>query len=97
VGIQKSSSAGINFNYSIFEEIIEHLEYEDLALWAVIARNIWFRRNSVVHGGAFSSPEKVIREATTSLEEFKAANLRDTEDMIMQQRTSPVSWRRLKG
>jgi len=46
---QKVSAKGTTFK-SIFEEMMECFDKEDLALWAVISRKIWFRRNSVVHG-----------------------------------------------
>jgi hypothetical protein len=36
---------------------------EDLAMWAVIARRIWFRRKSVVHNESFTHPNMVYREA----------------------------------
>jgi ribonuclease HI len=48
----------------------------------------------VVHGGSFSPPEKVIREATISLEEFKTAN-HDEQDLVQrQQRACSDVWKK---
>lgn len=41
---------------------------------AVMARKIWLRRNSVVHGGDFIHPSILFREASSSLEEFRRVN-----------------------
>lgn len=44
-----------------------------LELLVVVARKIWFRRNTV-HGGDFSHPNRVFRESVESLDEFRRLN-----------------------
>jgi hypothetical protein len=39
---------------------------------------IWFRRNSVVHGGYFLHPNEVILSATNAIVEYKGAMETDT-------------------
>jgi hypothetical protein len=48
----------------------------------------------VVHGGSFSPLEKVIRETTFSLEEFKTANFGEHDMVQRQQRASPDAWKK---
>jgi hypothetical protein len=45
----------------------------------VVARKIWFRHNSVVHGGVFTCPNQVFREANDSLDEFRRINAREPD------------------
>jgi hypothetical protein len=47
-------------------------------LFVGIARKIWFRRNTVVHGGEFLHLNSIAREAIISIEEYKKANLSKT-------------------
>lgn len=100
-GYRKAAQMAQLLKKSIFEEMMERLDTEDLDLWAVIARNIWIRRNSVVYGGVFSHPDKVMWEATTSLEDFKSTNMvvmESTKGTVMQQGSLPISWNApLKG
>jgi hypothetical protein len=83
----------LNFK-CLFEKVIDRFEYEYLALWAIIARIIRFRRNSEVHDDSFSHLEKVIREATISLEEFKTANVGEYDMVQRQQRASSDAWKK---
>jgi hypothetical protein len=66
---QKSSFEGSGFR-EIWEALIMRCNQEELAFSAILARNIWFRRNSFVHGGVFSHPNKLVRDAEVSLHEF---------------------------
>jgi hypothetical protein len=59
----------------VFSSLHAFCDWEDLALWVVMARRIWFRRNSVVHNGSFTHPNMVYREALLAHEEFKLCNL----------------------
>jgi hypothetical protein len=65
---------------------------KDLALWAVILRKIWFKQNSVVHRGAFSHLDKMVRKAIVSSKEFKNKNMRDMEGTVAHQGRPPASW-----
>ncbi len=57
-----------------FVEVIEHLiescTNEELDRHAEVARIIWFRQNSVVHGGEFNHPNKVIISTTKFIEGY---------------------------
>jgi hypothetical protein len=35
-----------------------------------IARRIWFRRNSVIHGGVFTNPNAIMAEVDVAMEEY---------------------------
>lgn len=68
--IQKGIAGGPTF-FAIFEELMGRCDLQDLELVLVMARIIWFRRNGVVHGGEFTHPQQVFREASASIEEFQ--------------------------
>ena len=44
---------------------------EEVELFVVIARRIWYRKNEVVHGGALTHPNQIVREAVAALEDFQ--------------------------
>jgi hypothetical protein len=58
----------------VFEALMGKCEMEELELFATIARQIWFKRNTVIHGGVFTHPNQVASNARRSLEEFRKAN-----------------------
>jgi len=43
----------------------------EFVLFVGMARKIWFRRNTVVHGGDFLHLGSIARDAITSAEEYK--------------------------
>ena len=45
---------------------------EEILLFVGIARRIWLRRNEVVHGGSFMSPNTLMQRAKNALEDFLA-------------------------
>ncbi len=55
-------------------------EADDLELWAITARGIWFRRNKFVHGGDFHHSNQVCREAFTMLSDFNRTNEGDGQN-----------------
>lgn len=59
-------------------------------MWAVIARRIWFHRNSVIHNGSFIHPNMVYREAILSHEEFKICNLNEDQATQLVRETTLV-------
>jgi hypothetical protein len=61
--IQKCPSNEESF-HRIFENLAAKLTEEDLQLAAMVARQIWLRRNTVVFGGELISSSTVIRQAT---------------------------------
>jgi hypothetical protein len=67
------------FFFFFFPNLHVSCDKEILALWAVIARRIWLRRNSVVHNGSFIHPNMVYREAFLAYEEFKTCNMEEAQ------------------
>jgi hypothetical protein len=59
--------------------ICDREEYE---LVAVIARKIWFMRNTVALGSEFTYPDQVIREPIDSIAEYMKANANEGEQVI---------------
>jgi hypothetical protein len=52
------------------ENRIDKCIVEDIALYAVITRSIWFRRNLVIHGGVFTHPNLLIQESVAFLQAY---------------------------
>jgi hypothetical protein len=71
--LQKSGGLGGCFP-SVFEAIMGKCNAEEADLFAVLARRIWLRRNSVIHGEIFTHPAQLLRDAQLSLEDFQNAN-----------------------
>jgi hypothetical protein len=91
--LQKGIGEGITFVH-VVEEMIGRCDLAELEILAVVARKIWFRRNSVVHGGDFIHPTHVFRDAINSLEDFQKAN---TQDIVLRsplQDDIPTLWRK---
>lgn len=57
------------------EYFLQHGEEENFKLFALIARNIWLRRNEWVHEGWFTHPTEIVERASRQLQEFKNANM----------------------
>jgi hypothetical protein len=73
IKLQKCQKGWGDFQ-QIFLEVAKRCDQTEVELFAVIARKIWLRRNQVVHGGSFSHPNQVLREAMSILEEFRLSN-----------------------
>jgi hypothetical protein len=56
---------------TLFEGLMRRCNKEDLEFFAITARKIWLRQNSVVHGELFTHPSQLLHEAKNSLEEFQ--------------------------
>ena len=46
----------------------------EMGLIAITARNIWTRKNIVLHGGPFTHPNQLVQESKESLGQFLEAN-----------------------
>ena len=57
----------------ILEFLLLRLEDEDIQLFAVVARQIWLRRNSFIFGGDLIPPSQVVILAKDQLQAFLAA------------------------
>jgi hypothetical protein len=74
--IQKCKTVGSNF-MRLIGDLAEKLGREDLFLFAVTAREIWSRRNVVLHGGVFSHPSMVAKFAVEAFRQFKQVSSQD--------------------
>jgi hypothetical protein len=68
--IQKCGNTGIDFPNIVRKGLVQ-CEREEFELFAITARRLWLRRNSVVHGESFTHPTQLMREAKMSLAEFQ--------------------------
>jgi hypothetical protein len=64
---------------SIFRRLKERLDEDKMCIFMVIARQIWLRRNAIIHGDVMISPEKVIRRARSQLDEYMQARQMNTQ------------------
>lgn len=64
--LQKCASEEGDFSL-IFSKLTGRLEEDEVQLFAVVARQIWFQRNAVVFGGDMISPAVVIQRARNQL------------------------------
>jgi hypothetical protein len=65
---------------------------EEIELFAVLARRLWFRRNDVVHGGILTHPNQVVHDAEAALEEFNRANTGEGQQQRELTATPEESW-----
>jgi hypothetical protein len=56
---------------------------EEFDIFAVITRKIWFRHNTVVHGGEFNHPNQLITKMAISLKEFTNINALEVQPPII--------------
>jgi hypothetical protein len=70
---QKSTLQGPIF-LNVAEGIIHNYGKEALNTFMVTTRQIWLRRNEVVHGGIFTHPNIIVSKVRAAMEEFQAIN-----------------------
>jgi hypothetical protein len=70
---------GRNFLH-LCEEMVARCEKSDFEFFGVTVRNIWLRRNSVVHGGEFVHPTQLVSAACKAPRDFQRANSRRKEE-----------------
>jgi hypothetical protein len=79
---------------SVLETLMRRCSSVNIELWAVLARKLWLRRNSIVFGGVFISPNQLIREVVISIEDFKRANApTEKENDFHAIPVPPVQWK----
>jgi hypothetical protein len=59
--------------FSLFSQLLDLLDDNELAEVIFIARRIWLRRNSILFGGVLSSPAQLVQQSIASLQEFRTA------------------------
>jgi ribonuclease HI len=57
----------------ILEKVMDRLDDDQMMLVVTVARQIWFRRNSVVFGGEIEDPGRVVRRAKDQVEAWCSA------------------------
>ena len=73
--------------------MIAKLNPMELQEFAVTARLLWLRRNSIIFGGSFSTPVMIIRQAREQVEAYEQAEGSRSLGLI-QTATAPATWRR---
>ena len=54
----------------IFEYLLHQCNKEDMDLFAITAKSIWNKRNTIVHRGDFSHPNYVAKEGGILTQQF---------------------------
>jgi hypothetical protein len=65
---------------------------KDIALCAVITRSIWFRRNTVIRGGVFTHPNRLIQESATFLQAYNIEEAKVGDHAIHYQPNLRLKW-----
>jgi hypothetical protein len=70
--LQKCATMEVTFA-NLFTELADRLDADEMQKVAVVARLIWLRRNSVMFGGDFMSPNHILETASSQLDNFSKA------------------------
>ncbi|GLT54267.1 hypothetical protein SLA2020_274790 [Shorea laevis] len=62
--------------FSLFSQLLDLLDDNELAEVIFIARRIWLRHNFVLFGGVLSSPAQLVQQSQASLQEFRTVEPR---------------------
>jgi ribonuclease HI len=92
IKLQKCGGTGICFP-SVFGAILGKCNAEEIKLFVVLARRIWLRRNSVIHGECFTHPSQLLRDAQNSLEDFWFANRKAHIEDPLAMTVSGIHWK----
>ncbi|KAG6624558.1 hypothetical protein CIPAW_16G035600 [Carya illinoinensis] len=75
--LQKCSIGSVKFS-ELVKALMSKCDQDTMALFAIIARNIWYRRNQFVFENSFIHPNALVKTARKTLEEFKASQEKPT-------------------
>ncbi|XP_059454932.1 uncharacterized protein LOC132185136 [Corylus avellana] len=89
VFFQKFHSSGADF-LQLVEEMYKKGDVEMLTVFARQSKNIWMRRNGVIHVEAFTNPNDLVRITNQVMVDFSQANL-STTPTVRQERMAPSS------
>lgn len=87
----KSNDEGLTFAH-VVEFLMDHCDMEEIELMAVAAGKIWFRRNTVIHGGEFTHPNQVFHDACNFIDEFRRANAKELDVRSPAYEEPPTLW-----
>jgi hypothetical protein len=68
---------------------------KEISLYVVITRSIWFKRNTVIHGGIFTHPNLHIQESDAFLEALNIVKKKIGEYLIHYHTKLLLKWNRL--
>jgi hypothetical protein len=89
--IQKSQGC-----YGFFMEVLETVSgrctRDEINLFVVIAKKIWARRNSMLHGGLFLHPNRIVCEAKEMLRALLTPTDDGTASKKNEERSATVKW-----
>lgn len=86
--LQKSSFGGPSFCH-VAEEIFKRCEVAEINIFVGLVRKIWFRGNTVVHGGPFLHPNLMVQQAEEAAAAFASVQ---TTGSITEPRPSQDKW-----
>lgn len=78
--MQKSSVAGRTF-VEVMEYLFNRCSAADVETYAEVARRLWFRRNSIVHGGECTHPNILVSSTVAFIADYRATL--DTQETVM--------------
>ena len=72
--IQRCATMEVTFA-SLFTELTDRLDANEMQMVVVVTRLVWLRRNRVVFGGDFMSPKHILEIASSQLDNFSKAEV----------------------
>jgi ribonuclease HI len=91
--IHKCTSDEVDFIY-VMEKLLARLDDDQMQLVGTVARQIWFRRNSIVFGGKMVAPGVVVQRAKDQVEAWCSATKRTIIPPAITAHHSAVTWTR---
>jgi hypothetical protein len=76
----------------IMDQLLKRLDGDDIPVVVNVARQIWFRRNSVVFGGIFAHPKTVFQLATDQAEAFSKASKKRSTNCPRARTPGVIKW-----
>jgi ribonuclease HI len=92
--IRLQKMGGVNGCFaSVLDAVLGRCNQEEIELFAVTARRIWLRRNSLIHGEKFAHPTQLARDAQNAFEEFQKVNCMAQHDEPNDKDVMIIQWR----
>jgi hypothetical protein len=80
---------------AVVEEIMNLPREETMSIFALTARGIWRRRNTVVHGRLFNHPNTIAQAASEMLRQFMRANAKESRQETIRETEGRQKWQPL--
>jgi hypothetical protein len=91
--LHKCTSDEMDFIY-VLEKLMDRLDGDQMMLVVTVARQIWFRRNSIVFGGEMVDPGQVVRRAKDQVEAWCSATQRPVISSEVSALPVAITWAR---